>query len=349
VKRCAWFFVMGCVASSSCVLSDFHKVEANIAQPVTAGSVSTKPASDAGLPGASDECNACIAAQCAQPLAECGADCAGVSLPITPATPGPDSVVPFLACLKQQCDDTCNVTWGCVKHYKWPEPAAPFTIDLQVSDLASSAQRLTGASVSACIGSDPGCTPGSGLAAHAVSDSLGHALLTVPRSFVGYFLVKADSDDYMPAIGLWSQPAYWVAHARTQPMVLWTVADVLGAGTDTTVDRTQSHLVFQVLNCLPLRLSGNSMANAQADDVKVSYTPPGKNSSQVFYTITGAVIDRTRDSTSSSGGAFGGVFNLPPQLITVVGQHDGMEVSRASLQMRAGTVGFLFLLPNAMQ
>jgi hypothetical protein len=186
------------------------------------------------------------------------------------------------------------------------------------------------------------------LAAHAVSDSLGHVLLTVPRSFVGYFLVKADSDDYMPAIGLWSQPSYWVANARTQPMVLWSVADVLGAGTDTTVDRTQSHLVFQVLNCLPLRLSGNSMANAQADDVKVSYTPPGKNSSQVFYTITGAVIDRTRDSTSSSGGAFGGVFNLPPQLITVVGQHEGMEVSRASLQMRAGTVGFLFLLPNPM-
>jgi hypothetical protein len=349
VNRSVWFFVMGCAASSSCVLSDFQKVDSDTNHSVTTDGGTPMRAPDAGLPGASDECNACVAAQCAQPLAECGADCAGLSLPITPATPGPNSVVPFLACMKQACDDSCNVTWGCVNHYKFPQPTAPFTIQLEVSDLASSAQRLPGASVSACIGSDPGCSAGSGLVAHGVSDSLGFVSLTVPRSFVGYFLVKADSDDYMPAIGLWSQPSYWVANSRTQPMVLWSVADLLGTGTDTKVDRAQSHLVFQVLNCLPLRLSGNAMANAQGDDVKVSFTPPGKDSSQVFYTISGAQIDRTRDSTSAGGAAFGGVFNLPAQLITVIGHHNGMEVARASMQMRAGSVGFLFLLPNSMQ
>jgi hypothetical protein len=352
MTRAVWLVAFGCVVSSSCVLSDFHKVASND-HPSFMPDGGTTPREDAApmsarLAGASDDCNACVAAQCAQPLADCGADCAGLTLPITPATSAPNSVVPVLACLKQQCDDSCHVIWGCVNHYKWPAPAAPFTIDLQVSDLLSSSQRISGANVLACLNSDPGCNAGSGLVAQGISDLVGHVSLTVPRNFSGYFLVTPSSDDYMAAVGLWSQPAYWVASARTQPLVSWAVADYLAMGTDTKVDRAQAHLIFQALNCLPLRLSGNSMANAQADDVKVTYFPPAKDSSQVFYTITTSAIDRTRDRTSSAGGSFGGVFNLPPQSVTVVGQHDGVEVSRAVVQMRKGAVGFVFLLPTPM-
>jgi hypothetical protein len=330
-----------CMLCHACVLTDFQRVGSDKANSVMQDAGPTIP--DGGLPGATSDCSSCIAQQCMQLLTGCGADCAKLSFPISPATNAPTGATDFLGCLKDQCDDTCNVTWGCVGHYKWPTPAAPFTIDLQVSDLISTSQRLSDVSVQACQASDPGCT--SGLMAQGTTDLTGHVSLTVPRGFIGYFLLKG-SDDYMPGIGLWSQPAYWVVNARNQPLVSWTVADFLASGTDTKVDHAKSHLVFQVLNCLPLRLSGNATANAEAEDVKVSFTPPGQDSSQVFYTITGSVIDRTRDRTSATGASFGGAFNLPSQNVTIVGQHNGVEVSRAAIQMRPGAVGFLYLLPN---
>jgi hypothetical protein len=185
------------------------------------------------------------------------------------------------------------------------------------------------------------------LQATTLTDETGHALLTVPKNFQGYFYLKGSDADYAPSIGLWSQPTYWISNARSQPMVSWTVADALGAGAGATVDRSASHLVFQVFNCMPLRLAGNATVNSEADDVAITYSPPGKDTSRVFYTIMGNSIDTTRTSTSVSGGAFGGVFNLPSQSITVIGQHAGMEVARAVIQLRAGAVGFLYLLPNS--
>jgi hypothetical protein len=129
-------------------------------------------------------------------------------------------------------------------------------------------------------------------------------------------------------------------------MVSWAVADSLASVVKAKVDRTQSHLVFQAFNCLPIRLMSNSMVNADAEDVTITYTPPGADTSQVFYTTTGPSIDPTRVSTTAAGSSFGGVFNLPSQTVTIVGSHAGGEVSRAVMQMRSGYVGFLYLLPN---
>jgi hypothetical protein len=351
MRRAAWLAALGCIVCSSCVLSDFHKASGVIASPPDGGMTAPEDAalvSGAHLANASDECNACAAAQCAQPWADCGADCAELSWPITPAMSALNGAVAVLACLKQQCDDSCNITWGCLNHYKWPMQSATFTIDLQVSDLLSANQRISGAHVSACLNGDPGCNAGSGLVAEGTSDSVGHLPLSVPANFNGYFWVKPSNADYIPAVGLWSQPAYWFWKARTQPMVSKGVADRLAEGVGTTVDYAQSQLIFQALNCLPLRLSGNSLVTAQAEDVKVTFTPPGKDSSQVFYTIGSYAIDRTRDRTTAAGGSYGGVFNLPAQSVVVVAQHDGVEVSRAVVQMRPGTVGFVFLLPTPM-
>jgi hypothetical protein len=304
--------------------------------------------SDGGVPGANATCLSCIQNSCAQQFSMCGSDCSDFALPINPAMHSPDGMTPLLTCLHDNCDDACDVTWGCVDHYRWVEPAAPFTIDLHVDDLISSVQHVADMKVSACVGSDPGCVAGSGLSAVGTTDDNGEVLLTVPRSFQGYFYLDGN-DDYMPIVGLWSQPAYWAEMSRTQPMVRFAVADFLGSGTMSTVDRKQSHLIFQVLNCLPLRFNGNNELNEEADGVKVTFTPPGENSSQVFYTITNNAIDTTRDTTSVNGGAYGGAFNLPSTSLTVTGHYGANEVSRAVVQMRPGAVGFVYMLPNALR
>jgi hypothetical protein len=346
--------LIGClIAANGCVLRDYRKVGSDQNQQESAGSGTAALNLDGGpmapdgtLPGASAECNTCIAQSCAEQLSECGTDCADLSIPISPATAAPGNTAPFLACLQQQCESTCHVTWGCVKKYRWPAAPAPYTIDLRVNDLIQADHRLTSAHASACLSSDPGCTAGSGRIAEGMTDAVGHVLLTVPRDFVGYFLVKS-TDDYMPTLGLWSQPAYLVDNARTQPMISWAVADYLGSSTGTVVDRQASHLIFQVLNCLPLRFSGNAVVNSQAEDVQITYTYPAENSSQVFYTITGSVIDRSRDRTSASGSSYGGVINLRTQTTTITAHYEGMEVSRAAVQMQAGTVAFVYMLPDA--
>jgi hypothetical protein len=106
-------------------------------------------------------------------------------------------------------------------------------------------------------------------------------------------------------------------------------------------------LIFQAQNCLPLRYLGGTQLHSEADGVTVTFTPPASDSSRVFYTGIGSSIDRTLTGTAALGGSFGGAFNLPSQTITVIASHAGQEVSRAAIQMRPGTVGFVYLVPNA--
>jgi hypothetical protein len=358
-QRIAWLCLIGAFVPA-CVLPDFHKVGSGIGPDKSAGAAALAGAaanasagapsltSDGGVPGATASCTSCIQNSCAKEFGTCGSDCSDFALPINPAMHAPDGMTPLLTCLHDNCDDACDVTWGCVDHYRWTQPAAPFTIDLQVNDLIASVQHVADMKVSACVGSDPGCVAGSGLSAVGTTDANGDVLLTVPRTFQGYFFLDGN-DDYMPIVGLWSQPAYWAEMTRSQPMVRFAVADFLGSGTMSTVDRKQSHLIFQALNCLPLRFNGNNALNEEADGVKITFTPPGENSSQVFYTITNNAIDITRDTTSVNGGAYGGAFNLPSTSITVTGHYGTTEVSRAVVQMRPGAVGFVYLLPNALR
>ena len=337
-----------CLASlwgAGCVLPDYEKVA------LGGGNAERDDGGvDAGhtavlLPGASDECRSCVVEQCASALGECGTDCEALSLPIHPASVAPKSSDGLLQCMQEQCDDTCAVTWGCVDRYRWPASDQAYNMTMRVVDIVSSTP-LSDVQVTACHSSDPSCSESSGLAGAGVSDATGHAMLSVPSDYVGFFLFKG-SETYAPAAALWTQPAYRITEGFTQRMMLWGVAEGLATATDSTLRREASHLIFRVQNCLPLRFLGGDQLHAEADDVTITFTPPAADSSRVFYTGLGAAIDPTLTATSAVGGSFGGAFNLPSQTVTVIATHQGQEVSRAAIPMRPGTIGYAYLVPNA--
>ncbi|HEY2732725.1 MAG TPA: hypothetical protein VGI70_02010, partial [Polyangiales bacterium] len=134
MKRTSWLLAL-CCAAHGCILSDFQKIS-DKGNGVAADGGSAP--SDGGMAGANAECSACLAANCADTRHTCGADCDAMSLPITPASNAPDDSLPFLACMRDQCEDSCQPTWGCVHNYQWTTPADAFTINLQVADLISS-------------------------------------------------------------------------------------------------------------------------------------------------------------------------------------------------------------------
>ena len=333
---------------SACLLPDYEK-----AAPMTGGSSKRADAGvdaggaagDAGvLQGASNDCKSCVMQNCGELMESCGNDCAQLKFPINPATVAPKTIDGFLECMQDQCDESCEVTWGCVDRYRWPTTTKAYTMTMRVIDIIASSV-LPDVQVTACHASDPSCSQSSGLAGAGVSSATGHAMLSVPDDFVGFFLFKG-ADSYVPAAALWTQPAYALTEGFTQRMMQWGVAEGLAAATDSKLRRDASHLIFRAQNCLPLRYLGGEALRAEADDVAVTFTPPATDSSRVFYTGIGASVDPTLKGTSAVGGAFGGAFNLPAQTVTVIATHDGKEVSRAAIPMRSGTLGFVYLVPN---
>jgi hypothetical protein len=329
------------------VLPDYQKtgLEQSNSKLSDGGADAGGPTDTTVLAGASVECKSCVMQNCLDLMSECGADCEKIKLPVTPASEAPKTIDGFLQCMQDQCDDTCNVSWGCVERYRWPAASKAYNVTLRVIDIVASS-ALPDVQVTACHSSDPSCSQSSGLAGAGMTDLGAHATLGVPQDFVGYFLLKG-ADGYMPAVALWTQPAYRLTEGFTQRMMQWGVAEALAVGTDSKLRREASHLIFQAQNCLPLRYLGGTQLHSEADDVAVTFTPPASDSSRVFYTGVGASIDRTLTGTAAVGGAFGGAFNLPSQTVTVIASHAGQEVSRAAIQMRPGTVGFVYLVPNA--
>ena len=348
MKQGVLWLILGITgAAMSCVLPDYQKVgrapgntKVSDAGPDAEGS-----GDGTALSGASADCKSCMAQNCSDAMAECGSDCEKLTLPISPASVAPKTGDGFFQCMQDHCDSSCDLTWGCVGRYHWPTPSQAYNVTLRVIDIAASSP-LNQVQVTACQASDPSCSPSSGLLGAGTTDVGGHATFGVPKDFTGFFLFTA-GDEYMPATSLWTQPAYALTEGFTQRMLPWAVADGLAAGTETKLRREASHLIFRAQNCLPLHYLGGTMLHAEADDVSVTYTPPLEDSSKVFYTGVNGNVDPTLIGTTSAGSSFGGAFNLPTRLVTVIASHAGKEVSRAAIQMRPGTVGFVYLVPNS--
>ncbi|MFI5309503.1 MAG: hypothetical protein ACHQ53_19255, partial [Polyangiales bacterium] len=107
------------------------------------------------------------------------------------------------------------------------------------------------------------------------------------------------------------------------------------------------HLIFRVEGCLPLRyLNADQLPRAEVADVKVSFEP-NDGASPIFYTEPSGAVSVTLDATTSD--AVGGSFEVPARNLTVHGvdTHSGKEVAGGSVRVRAGAIGFMYLVARS--
>lgn len=340
-RSVVWTVLLG-AAATSCVLPSYEvsKGDSDPSPPQMSS------ASEAIVSGADGACAACLASQCSAERTACGDACKDLKLPISPALDVPAEADPLLQCMVEQCDDTCNVRWGCVDKYVWPSPDNAYNVDLKIADALTS-QGLKDVPVSACQGSDPGCGLGAGRSAAGMTDERGHVVLQLPSGFFGYFIIDA-GPSYFPMIAYASQPMYRRVSGFTLNVFQRSWLNVLASMLQTEVHSDAGHLIFRAQNCLPIRLANAEAAtSAFASGVSVSYSRPGPSSTRVFYTIGGLMVDPAASGTTEQGNGYGGAFNLPPGQTSIVGTHASLDVINAGIPLRADTLGFVFLVPNA--
>lgn len=334
----AWLLCVLC-GLYGCVLPDYKVLEDPPKQPLERNTVD--------MPFGDADCNSCVKDHCQAEYTDCGETCGEYKWPVSPAWSVPDQADPFVKCLATQCDAACNVQWGCVKNYRWPEKDSGYSITIKVTDALQETRNIEGAKVTACQGRDPACQVGMGQESSGTTDASGHVTLALTRDFVGYFLVEKIADGYVPMIATWSQPAYVVDNTFTLSLFKPAWIQAMASQVKVTVQKNVGHVIFKAHNCLPLRYIGGDEANADAEDVSVSYTPRSENSSDVVYVQLGLQIDPAATHTSSQGMGYGGMFNLSPGAVTLSGSHDGLDVGSAGLPMRADNLGVVFLVPRA--
>lgn len=338
----------------ACVLPDYDVVTSNDRERPDAGSDSGPTGATSSelamlFPEAQPDCESCAKDSCSAERTSCGADCDAFRWPVSPVWQVTDKADPYVRCLAQRCDSQCEVLWGCTDKYIVPEPDDA-SVTIRVTDAAMPGHEIEGIRVRACHDLDPSCQTDIGQSSMAVTNAAGRAVLALPRSFSGYFLleqanVSDDGPDYLPMTVVWSEPLY-----KTEPILTVSVFKVglvpALASTAETVLPGKGHLVFKALNCLPQRYVDNRELNADAEGVIANYAPMGSGS-RVYYTRNGLKISPPATETSYDGQGFGGAFNLSPGSVSVTGVHDDVEVSNAVYTVRADTIGIVFLLPKA--
>jgi hypothetical protein len=325
---------------SACVLPDYDVRDVAKEQP------------DSGVPGlgkisagASGECGECLADKCAEQRTSCGSKCDEIALPLSPAVDVPTEANSYIQCMTEMCDSTCNARWGCVNQYTWPSPSKAYNVTIRIVDPVQN-QPVKDAKVSACGGLDPACSLGGGMESMGTTDMDGRVTLQLQSSFFGYFAVDAGAN-FFPLVAMWSQPTYRVDNTFTLNVFPRSWLAHMGDQLNAKIEPEAGHLIFHAQNCLPLRFTSGSTANATGEGVKVSYSKLGANSTRVFYTTYALMVDPNQSSTSIAGSGYGGAFNLPPGAATVIGSFNNMDIANAGLPMRADTLGLVFLVPNA--
>lgn len=349
----ACFIAWLAFGAAGCLLPDFQKVATDTNRDAGAQDAAASSEPTCGLSNKLPKsCNACIRQSCCELAKACGQGSAcGADLlkPITPATQVSTDFDALLGCMQSQCDDACNVTWGCIDKYTWPVPGKDYGFRIDVIDFAAEPRMpLPDVTVDACQSVDPTCQ--SGRTSRAVTDKSGSVMLSVPRAFDGFFSFSGAG--YAPSTTQWTEPIYRVSNFTQFQL---TSAALAGLAVATGVhkaftdpfDPTTGHVIFRVQGCLPMRyLDNTGLPHAEAADVKVSISPnPG--SSRVFYTDKSDAVALALDMTSSRG--VGGAFSLPATNLTVsaVDTKSGREVSTGTVLVRAGGVAFMYMLPSS--
>lgn len=338
--------------AAGCVLPEFKKVAAH----KDAGSTSNRDAMAGQACGLSNKlaprCDACIRESCCDLAKQCGADSACgkdfVKL-VTPVAELSEAFDPLLECMQRNCDDACQVSWGCVGRYNWKVPKDAYDITVRVIDFAATPDvPLPGVTVDACQSVDPSCNTGK--VASAVTDDNGEVKLTLAAGFDGFFGFTGGG--YAPSTAQFSEPLYRIA-AFTQYQLtesaIQTLALVTGVhkSSQEMFDPSVGHMIFRTQNCLPLRyLHRDEPPHAEAAGVRVSVAP-NEGASPIFYTDKSGGVSLSLDATTSNG--FGGTFNLPAHnpTVTAIEATSGQKLASGTVVIRPATIGFVYLVPTA--
>jgi hypothetical protein len=352
---------------AACVLPEFDKISAAPEDGGGPPDARKEPGlSKEGACGLSNQlptaCDACIREKCCAEAMACGEGTAcGEDLlePITPLADFSEDFDPLLACMQKSCDAACEVNWGCVDNYSWPAAKAPVDIELKVIDFAGEDDNprdaIAGVKVQACDAVDPSCT--SGLKAEGVTDDAGMVTLSgLAPNFSGFYTFSGGStrynSDYVPGVVQWNEPIHR-AGGFTQYQVTETAVGALAvfAGvhekTDDPFDPGLGFLIVRIQGCLPMRyLNRTERPISEVDNVRLSFSP-SDGATRIFYTSTSGSVAVSLDKTTTDG--VGGAFNITPASVTVtaVDTLTDREVASGNVQVNAGGIGFMFLLPRA--
>jgi hypothetical protein len=98
---------------------------------------------------------------------------------------------------------------------------------------------------------------------------------------------------------------------------------------------------------LPLRYVDRPNApHAQQEGVVFSFEPK-EGASRVFYTEPNGGVSVTLEATTRDG--VGGAFEVPARNIAVhaVDMRSGKEVATGSVRVRAGAIGYAYMIPRS--
>lgn len=345
------------IAAGSCTLPSYSKVEEvdNTAKNRDAGSVEEAPSCTADLE-TTGGCRKCIAEHCCGEASACknGACGAGLRFPLAPPM-HPTAKFDMLAeCLMANCDtsDTCDVSWGCVGKYKWPELDDDHSFKMRVFGYADPKEvGIPNINVNMCDTTAPSCTQDEGLVDSAKTDAMGNAEFTLMTQDKGYFDFELEGVGTAPSTVQWNQPVYNEVTVFTHQALATKSVQGLALASRYHTSETQpfregtGFLIARAQNCLPLRYMEGANPLARARDVRFAFMP-NTGASRVFYINDMSTLDTSLDRTSSRG--YAGAFELESGNVTVTAIHAVTEkvLAQGTIGIKAGNIGFMYLVPN---
>lgn len=343
------------LALCGCLLPSYEKVDALDGAGDSDGEVVSALGTE-GACGLSymlpSECDLCIRQNCCELASECGqgTECGqDVLEQISPVADFTTDFDPLLGCMQRDCQQECDVNWGCLGEYEWPAPEDDYSFDVKVVDFAAMLDApLPDVEIAACESVDPSCN--SGRLDSGVSGEDGVVNLTVPADFEGFFSFSGGG--YLDTTVQWTEPVHRLGdftHYELTQDALDALALITGVHTsaDDEFDPAAGHLIFRAQNCLPLRfLDRDEPPMAEVAGVAVDFEP-NQGASQVFYTTDSGGVSVTQIATSTD--AAGGAFNVPARNVSVRGidLESGQVVSEGLVHVRPGAIGFSYLVPKS--
>jgi hypothetical protein len=246
------------------------------------------------------------------------------------------SFAPLSTDLNGVCAVACGVgtDWACAGHLSWPIPQSSSVALTFVATDYVSLVGVPGASVSVCSPADVAC---AAPLASAQTDATGTAVLTVSNAHTPGGLgldayLQITDPSFVPTLFYWGFPlgtSRWTVRGE-----LLTPAEQqsLLASIHVTLDPNRGQIDAQVVDCAFHPAPGVGVSIDVADsETKVIYGLPG---------------NATATSTDQTG--LVSFLDVPPGSVqlTATARSQGAPVSRISIQVRAGWITDVTMVPT---